>query len=76
MDTATTDIDIFRGAYCDRCPGRAQVSVQLPSGGALLFCGHHEREHGPKLTELGALFIHQEASEEKATTRTVPVTTE
>jgi hypothetical protein len=26
--------------------------VELPGGNELLFCGHHGREHGPKLRAL------------------------
>ncbi|WP_432548200.1 DUF7455 domain-containing protein [Kineococcus sp. SYSU DK004] len=30
---------------CDRCGAQAYVRVLLSSGGELLFCGHHGREH-------------------------------
>ena len=30
---------------CDRCGARAYLRAVLPSGGALLFCAHHAREH-------------------------------
>lgn len=39
---------------CDRCSAAAQVRAVLPTGGELLFCGHHGREHGPRLREIGA----------------------
>lgn len=39
---------------CDRCGAAARVRAVLPSGGELLFCGHHGREHGPRLLELAA----------------------
>ena len=39
---------------CDRCGAAAMVRAVLPSGGELLFCGHHVREHGPRLLELAA----------------------
>ncbi|MBV8933583.1 MAG: hypothetical protein JOZ47_18525 [Kutzneria sp.] len=39
---------------CDRCGAAASVRAILPSGGELLFCGHHAREHGTKLRELSA----------------------
>ena len=42
---------------CDRCGAAAAVRVVLASGGELLFCGHHSREHLPKLAELSAV-IH------------------
>jgi len=34
---------------CDRCGARAYVRARLISGGELLFCAHHGREHLPKL---------------------------
>jgi len=40
---------------CDRCGAAAAVRVILLSGGELLFCGHHSREHLPKLAELSAV---------------------
>jgi hypothetical protein len=37
---------------CDRCGAQAYVRARLISGGELLFCGHHGREHLPKLQDL------------------------
>ena len=37
---------------CDRCGARAYVRAFLTSGGELLFCAHHGREHLPKLQNL------------------------
>jgi hypothetical protein len=34
---------------CDRCGAQAYLRVLLMSGGELLFCGHHGREHGDAL---------------------------
>jgi hypothetical protein len=39
---------------CDRCGAQAYVRVLLPSGGELLFCAHHGREHSKKLAEVAA----------------------
>jgi hypothetical protein len=39
---------------CDRCSAAARVRAVLPSGGELLFCNHHAREHSSKLKELAA----------------------
>jgi hypothetical protein len=36
---------------CDRCGAAAKVRAVLPSGGELLFCGHHARAYGDKLRE-------------------------
>ena len=37
---------------CDRCGAAAKVRAVLPSGGELMFCGHHARAHADKLREL------------------------
>jgi hypothetical protein len=37
---------------CDRCGAAAKVRAVLPSGGELLFCGHHARAHATKLREM------------------------
>ncbi|HZS21308.1 MAG: hypothetical protein JO296_00830 [Pseudonocardiales bacterium] len=39
---------------CDRCGAAARVRAVLPSGGELLFCHHHARQHSSKLKELAA----------------------
>ncbi|WP_139980917.1 DUF7455 domain-containing protein [Nocardioides litoris] len=39
---------------CDRCGAQAYLRVELQSGGELLFCAHHAREHGEKLKEVAA----------------------
>ena len=36
---------------CDRCGAAAQVRAVLPSGGELLFCGHHARKHNQRLVD-------------------------
>ena len=37
---------------CDRCGAQAYVRARLITGGELLFCAHHGREHLPKLQDL------------------------
>ncbi len=44
---------------CDRCGAQAYVRVELSSGGELLFCAHHAREHADKLQEV-ACTIHDD----------------
>ena len=44
---------------CDRCGAQAYLRVELQSGGELLFCAHHAREHGDKLREI-AVNVHDE----------------
>ncbi|WP_232548046.1 hypothetical protein [Propioniciclava soli] len=58
----TTVLDGLTAAdRCDRCGAQAYVRVTLPSGGELLFCGHHGRAHSDKLKQV-ALNIHDETS--------------
>ncbi|WP_243060960.1 hypothetical protein [Nocardioides sp. SR21] len=44
---------------CDRCGAQAYLRVELQSGGELLFCAHHAREHGDKLKEIAAHVIDE-----------------
>jgi hypothetical protein len=44
---------------CDRCGAQAYLRVELQSGGELLFCAHHAREHGEKLRQVAAT-VHDE----------------
>jgi len=45
---------------CDRCGAQAYVRVELVSGGELLFCAHHAREHAEKLQQVAAT-IHDDS---------------
>ena len=44
---------------CDRCGAQAYLRVELHSGGELLFCAHHAREHGEKLKQIAVTFIDE-----------------
>lgn len=44
---------------CDRCGAQAYLRVELQSGGELLFCAHHAREHGEKLKEVAATVVDE-----------------
>jgi hypothetical protein len=44
---------------CDRCGAQAYIRVELSTGGELLFCAHHGREHADKLRSV-ALNIQDE----------------
>ena len=44
---------------CDRCGAQAYLRVELQSGGELLFCAHHAREHGDKLREVAVTVIDE-----------------
>ena len=46
---------------CDRCGAQAYLRATLKSGGELLFCAHHAREHGDKIKEI-AKSVHDETS--------------
>lgn len=45
MSTTMTSVPITAVDRCDRCGAGAYLRVVLRSGGELLFCGHHGREH-------------------------------
>ena len=44
---------------CDRCGAQAYLRVELQSGGELLFCAHHAREHGDKLKQIAANVVDE-----------------
>ena len=56
MTTATAPSPgrLTAGDRCDRCGAQAYLRVELQTGGELLFCAHHAREHGEKLREVAA----------------------
>ena len=56
---------------CDRCGAQAYVRVLLASGGELLFCAHHGREHEAKLRAVAAE-IHDQTDRLHATPATAP----
>ncbi|MGL5828167.1 MAG: DUF7455 domain-containing protein [Angustibacter sp.] len=58
--TATLASPLTTADRCDRCGAQAYVRVMLASGGELLFCAHHGREHTAALTTLSAV-IHDES---------------
>jgi len=56
---------------CDRCGAQAYVRVELNSGGELLFCAHHAREHAEKL-QLVAASIQDESGQLAKTPAAAP----
>lgn len=54
MTTAVASSPLTAMDRCDRCGAQAYLRVELQSGGELLFCAHHAREHGEKLKEVAA----------------------
>ena len=47
------------GDRCDRCGAQAYLRVELQTGGELLFCAHHAREHGDALKAVAANVIDE-----------------
>jgi len=52
MPGTLTRPELTASDRCDRCGAAAKVRAVLPSGGELLFCGHHARAHEAKLKEM------------------------
>lgn len=52
--TLTTPATLTAADRCDRCGAAASVRAVLPSGGELLFCGHHANEHAARLEQMAA----------------------
>jgi hypothetical protein len=71
--TATLDHAPLTAAdRCDRCGAQAYVRVTLETGGELLFCAHHGREHADKLREV-ARDIQDETGRLGSTPTTAPL---
>jgi hypothetical protein len=56
---------------CDRCGAQAYVRVELSTGGELLFCAHHGREHAHALRGV-ATEIHDETEKLTDTPASAP----
>lgn len=57
MSTTTTAVQetpLTTADRCDRCGSKAYLRVTLASGGELLFCAHHAREHAEALSAVAA----------------------
>ncbi|HWM75855.1 MAG TPA: hypothetical protein VNQ53_19050 [Nocardioides sp.] len=52
MTTAVAPSTLTAEDRCDRCGAQAYLRVELQTGGELLFCAHHAREHGDALREI------------------------
>ena len=57
--TAPTQAALTALDRCDRCGAQAYLRVELQTGGELLFCAHHAREHGDKLREIAATVVDE-----------------
>ncbi len=56
---------------CDRCGAQAYLRVELASGGELLFCAHHAREHGEALKQV-AVTVQDETHKLSSTPAITP----
>ena len=61
MTELATDPTLTAVDRCDRCGAQAYLRVFLRSGGELLFCAHHGREHLEKLRDLDDIEITDES---------------
>jgi hypothetical protein len=59
VTTAVAPSALSAADRCDRCGAQAYLKVELQSGGELLFCAHHAREHGDKLREVAAQVVDE-----------------
>jgi len=72
VDTAVAPTPQFTALdRCDRCGAQAYVRVELVSGGELLFCAHHAREHADKLQQVAAS-IHDDSERLSSTPASAP----
>ena len=60
MTTAVAPSPLTADDRCDRCGAQAYLRIELMSGGELLFCAHHGREHHDKIKSM-AVNIHDES---------------
>ena len=66
VTTAVASSALTAADRCDRCGAQAYLRVELSTGGELLFCAHHAREHGDKLRAI-AVSVHDETEKLAAT---------
>jgi hypothetical protein len=59
VTTAVAPSPLTAADRCDRCGAQAYLRVELQSGGELLFCAHHAREHGDKLKEIAVTVVDE-----------------
>lgn len=59
MTATLTNETLTAADRCDRCGAQAYLRVRLATGGELLFCAHHGREHEDKLRASGADIVDE-----------------
>ncbi len=62
MAAAIAPAPLTAADRCDRCGARAYVRALLVSGGELLFCAHHARQHEEALRSYDAEIHDQRTS--------------
>ncbi len=63
MPDTLTRPELTAADRCDRCGAAAKLRAVLPSGGELLFCGHHAREFKSGLSSVEAELQSDEDTE-------------
>lgn len=71
MTTVLAPTPLSAADRCDRCGARAYLRAVLPSGGELLFCAHHAREHAEAL-RAAAAEVHDETERLDGVSPTAP----
>jgi hypothetical protein len=71
VTTAVAPSTLTAEDRCDRCGAQAYLRVELQTGGELLLCAHHAREHGAALKEI-AVSLHDETHKLQNTPATAP----
>lgn len=51
MMTTALALELTAADRCDRCGAQAYIRARLITGGELLFCAHHGRQHLPALVD-------------------------
>jgi len=59
VTTLTQSTALSASDRCDRCGAQGYVKVTLPSGGTLIFCGHHARKHEEKLRMIATEYVDE-----------------
>lgn len=72
MMTTALAPELTAADRCDRCGAQAYVRARLVSGGELLFCAHHGRQHLPALQDK-AVDIHDESDRLHEVATTAPI---
>ena len=68
--TTTMEHTMTAADRCDRCGAQAFIKAVMSGGLELRFCGHHGREHLPRLRHLAEIEDHSASLQE--TTPTAP----